>query len=145
MLIHYYSLSNPGYHFVTVVAGTRRVRIKMVLVSAGRSFNMQSSTNERKFGLIESAGLVVSILPLPLQITDVCTRLRPWKPNAGTRAQHSYVWRGTTSKEEKSVKNGSVGCSDGWWLSNPDRSPGRPLMLKWKYFYHLALYLINYY
>lgn len=63
MLIHYYSLSNPGYHFVTVVAVTRRVRIKMVLVSAGRSFNMQSSTNERKFGLIESAGLVVSILP----------------------------------------------------------------------------------
>lgn len=58
-LTHYYSLTNSGYHFATLVAVTHCVRIKMVLVSDRQSFNMQSSTNEGKLSLTESSGLIV--------------------------------------------------------------------------------------
>ena len=62
MLTHYYSLTNVGYHFATLVAVTCCVRIKMVLLSDRQSFNMQSSAKEGKLTLTHSSG--------PLQITD---------------------------------------------------------------------------
>lgn len=61
MLTHYYSLTNLGYHFATLVAVTCCVRIKMVRIkmSDRQSFNMQSSAKAQPY--TQSSG--------PLQIT----------------------------------------------------------------------------
>lgn len=138
VLTHYYSLTDPGYHFATPVAVTRWVRVKMVLVS-DRALICKAASTEGKPSLTELCRLGVYTPPLPLHITDVCTWLRPWEPNTGRRAHYSYVFgEEQAGKEEKKC----------WEQqhpmfrppTNPDRHPNKSFMLKWKYFYPNNIY-----
>lgn len=94
MLIHYYSLTNLGDHFATLVAVTRCVRIKMVLVSDTQSFNMQSSAKEGKLGLTQSSG--------PLQIT---AKYSGSGPDSLTWGEEFILTCLMKNKKEKSAKN----------------------------------------
>lgn len=98
-LTHYYSLTNLGYHFATIVAVTCCVRIKMVRIkmSDRQSFNMQSSANEGKPGLTQSSG--------PLQITEEYSGSDPDSLTWEEEFILTCLMKNKQAKKKKSAKN----------------------------------------